>query len=405
VVRADRVLDRLFKLQQLLGNSEFMTSQRLTVLDDLFELGDRTGDDYVLTTIEMDCNKNHITAKYMWSQSFQKVSEFIGLNNELRLYDIPINSFKRNIYIEDFIEVGIEARDNDSLVEQTGVITFLNTINNTPNANANRPIRLFAYNSESTVEFAGFDNEVNTIIKPVTAYSGGNSMNFHVEFDNSTIAGVQLDDDVERLAPPINRPIIYSSDQGEVFDFEFALVNDATIDNSVDIPIVDKSDLVYSMVDSGLHRIFKDTREQFAMTYALHVIPEEGFENTIIIGKFLVERNNLLKAISNTSNQFEVFGTNTPYTLADNRFSRSTDTVVAQTHSITFGRLLLSGNVAFSTWGVRKIGTNELVVAVNQGSTNLNSLFLTLEIDRQVLFTQAKHRNHRRLLNDQHKLV
>jgi hypothetical protein len=382
VVRADRVLDRLFKLQQLLGNAEFMTSERVTAVDDLFNLGEKTTDDYVLTTIELDCNKNHITAKYMWSQSFQKVSEFIGLNNELRLYSIPRDSFKRNIYIEDFVEVSTTQRTNNALVGTLGILTFMNTFNNSPNSESNKPIRLFSYNSESVVEFAGYDNDTDTIIKPVTAYAGGNSMNFHVEFENSTIAGTQLVIDVGGNEPPTNRPIIYTNDQGDVFDFQFALVNDATIDSADDIPIVEKTDLIYKLVESEPHRIFKDTREQFAMTYALHVIPEENLENTIIIGKYLVERNNLLKAISTASNQFEVFGTNTPYTLADNRFSRSTDTIVAQTYSISGERVMLSGNVAFSTWGIRKKTTKELVIAVNQGDTNINSLWFNFR-DKQ----------------------
>jgi hypothetical protein len=105
-------------------------------------------------------------------------------------------------------------------------------------------------------------------------------------------------------------------------------------------------------------------------------------ENKIIIGKYLVERNNLLKSILTDTNQFEVFGTNTPYTLADNRLSRSTDTVVAQTHSISGRRLMLSGTVAFSTWGIRKKDTKELVIAVNQGATPITSLWFNFK-DKQ----------------------
>ncbi len=385
VVRADRVLDRLFKLQQLLGNAEIMTSERINTLNDFYELGDITTDDYVLTTTELDCNKKHITVKYMWSQNFQKVSERIGLNNEIRLYDIPRDSFKRNIYLEDFVEVGVTERSNDALVAADGITTFMNTFSNSPTSGANKPIRLFAFNSESTVEFTestGYSNDTNTLIKPITAYAGGNSINFHVEFDNSTIVGVQLDTDVERLEPPINFPIIYTDDLGRVFDFEFQMVNDATISDPTRLPIVLKTDLQTPLVTADSYRIFKDTREQFAMTYALHVIPEETLEKTIIIGKYLVERNNLLKSIVTDASQFEVFGTNIDYTLADNRLSRSTDTVVAQTYSISGKRLMLSGTVAFTTWGIRKKDTLELIVAVNQGETSITSLWFNFR-DKQ----------------------
>jgi hypothetical protein len=382
VVRADRVLDRLFKLQQLLGNAQIMTSERATAVDDLFELSDVTTDDYVLTTIEMDCSKKYINAKYMWSKNYQKVSEFIGLNNEIRLYDIPRDSFKRNMYLEDFVEVGTTEVANDSIVGSNGIAAFMNTFSNNPNTFDNLPVRLFAFNSKSTVEFSGYDNEVNTLIKPITAYAGGNTLNFHVEFDNSTVVGNQLDLEVERLEPPLNKPIIYTDDNGLVYDFDFKFVNNATITTSENLPIVAKTDLQSPLFDGVNYRIFKDTREIFALTYALHVIPGQNLENKIIIGKYLVERNNLLKSISTAFGQFEVFGTNTPYTLADNRFSRSTDTVVAQTYSIAGRRLMLSGTVAFSTWGIRRVDTKELVIAVNQGGTPITSLWFNFR-DRQ----------------------
>jgi len=351
-------------------------------LTDLHELSDMTTDDYVLTTIELECNKKYINAKYMWSQNYQKVSDFISLNNEIRLYDIPRDSFKRNIYLEDFVEVGLTDKGNDSIVSSDGLACFMNTFSNSPNPSANKPIRLFAFNSESTVEFDRYDNETNTLIKPITSYAGGNSLNFHVEFDNSTIVGSQLDIEVEGLEPPLNQPIIYTDDIGIVYDFEFRFVNDIDPVDSEDLPIVDKLDLLFPLVIAPPYRIHKDTREVFALTYALHVIPEEDLENKIIIGKYLVERNNLLKSIVTDTNQFEVFGTNTPYTLADNRFSRSTDTVVAQTHSISGRRLMLSGTVAFSTWGIRKQNTKELVLAVNQGVTPITTLWFNFK-DKQ----------------------
>jgi hypothetical protein len=43
---------------------------------------------------------------------------------------------------------------------------------------------------------------------------------------------------------------------------------------------------------------------------------------------------------------------------------------------------MLSGNVAFTTWGIRKITTKELVIAVNQGDTNINSLWFNFR-DKQ----------------------
>jgi hypothetical protein len=437
VVRADRALDRLVKLQQLLGNAEVMTAERVTAVGDLYELSDFTSDNNILTTIELQCEKEYIIAKYLWAKNYQKVSEFIGLDSGIRssLFAVPNDTYRRNVYIEDFIEVDTQSTSGTSNLAQEGLNTFFNTFSNSPSGAANKPINLMAFDNES-VPGVDFDNF--TIIKPVAKYGGGNSINFHADFQSPSIAGTRVNrfrDEIEISAPddtsdpeqtpslswyetawevikmgfffgqkgisttpttisqtsifgsfgkPISKAVLYTDNLGRVQDAKFSLLHTATIQNPQIYPLVERNNLPTPAITTNNYRIEKDTREELAITYALQVLPKPDLRETIIIGRYVTEQNNLLKSIVTDSGQFEVFGTNIPYTLSENRFSRSTDTVVAQTYSIntTTRRLLLSGTVAFTTWGIRRVDTKELIVAVNQGSTPITSLYFNPK-DRQ----------------------
>jgi hypothetical protein len=428
LVRADRALDRLFKLQQLLGNASIMTSERITALDELYELGDFKSDDYIITTIELICEKKHILTKYLWSQNYQKVSEFVDVNSEIRLTDIPARTFRRSLYIENFVEVDLEGRPNTSFVTPAGIQTFANTIAPIPSATHNTPIGLFSYNSD---EIRSINKETETIIKPLTAYAGGNSINFHMEFDNPKVAGFQIDttirdfDEVrefDQVLDEVSEPsnvltvigdfisglftsaveatqnafqnirafrtpsqqtaIDYTTD-GYVFNMDYQFVEKANFSNANSglLPVILKSELVRPLITAPEHLIFKDARENLAITQSIHVLPVKGLENRIIIGKYLTERNNLLKSISTALNQFEVFTSDKPYSITENAFSRLTDTIASQTYSVVpyeEGGIVSGFVVSISqaiakevTWGIRKKNTRELVFVVNPGDVPL----------------------------------
>jgi hypothetical protein len=441
IVRADRALDRLFKLQQLLGNASVMTSERITELGDLYHLGDFKDDDFIITTIEMICDKNHINVKYMFSQNYQKVSEFIDVDSEVRLENIPARTFRRDIYIENFVEVDTVAKPNTSFVTPAGIQTFANTIAPIPSATHNTPVGLLTFNNEDNPSFQNTKDPntgLNTrvVVKPQSAFTGGNSINFHSEFDNAKIAGFQVDSsnrdndtttNIDQLDESINTdnnllqivgdaiaslfsniveflkdvasslPLLefrtppeliginYSDRLGRVFDCDFQFVQGANFDpnDSKFLPVILKTEIVRPLVTVPKHTIFKDIRENLAITYGLHVLPIKGLENRIVIGKYLVERNNLLKGISTALNQFEVFTSSQPYSVTENAFSRSTDTVSALTYSVvpyevdsvTSGFIVATSQAIAKevTWGIRKKDTRELVFVVNPGDVSISA--------------------------------
>jgi hypothetical protein len=432
IIRADRALDRLFKLQQLLGNASIMMSERIKALNGLHNLGDFDNNDFIITTIEMICDKKHINVKYMLSQNYQKVSDFVDVDSEIRLYNIPARTFRRNVYVENFVEVDIVPKANTSFVTIDGIQTFANTIAPTPSGTHNTPVGLLVFNNEDN---PSINPTTQTIIKPQTAFAGGNSINLHAAFDNPKIAGFEfnntnrdqdstIDNDVQQLdeaitentgvlaaisdfvgslfeqstnilksiannipllrTPAINVAINYSDPLGRVFDCDFQFVQGATFSNanSKFLPVILKSEIVRPLVTVPKHTINKDSRENLAITYGLHVLPIKGLENRIVIGKYLVERNNLLKTISTASNQFEVFTSTKPYSVTENAFSRSTDTVSALTYSVTTYTVnsVTSGFVVATsqaiakevTWGIRKKTTKELVFVVNPGNVSIS---------------------------------
>ena len=424
VVRADRVLDRLYKMQQLLGNAEIITTERVKQLSDLHNISDYTDDDYIITTMELQFEKLYVMAKYMWTQNYQKVSDFIGLNSAIRLFDVPNDTYKRNIYLEDFIEVSTTSETTDSDMTSNAIVTFMNTFNNQPSDFYNTPVRVFAFDTKGNPTL---DVGSETIIKPVAKYAGGNSINFYVEFDNPKVAGWQVgilgveveevtdtendqSDDSRNILQkvvdsivgfftgtvtffqktfrsvykkPINNGIYYADATGQVFDFRFQFIHDVTITEPENLPVVPKNDVGVKLVDSDFYRIYKDIREEFALTYALHIMPSDGNEKTFVIGRYVTERNNLLEPILTDANQFEVFVSNTPYEIHENRFSRTTDQVAIQTYNVVGRSIQLTGNITtHPVWGIRKKANNELIIAVNQGGTPISTVYFNF-LDKQ----------------------
>lgn len=431
VVRADRALGRLFKLQQLLGNAEIMTAERVTVLDDLHNLSDYNNDDYVITTIELQCEKEYIIAKYLWTQYYQKVSEFIGLNSDIRsnLFAIPNDTYRRNVFIENFVQIGTTSKENDSVFTLSGIDTFFNGFRNDPAVLMNKPIELMVFENQDALKI---DTDTFAIVKSVAKYAGTNSINFHVDFLASAVAGWRIsratetitvsrpEDEVDSneesqlqwwetawelikmgwnfgpkgvqttspsvgqnsftgtFGKPISNAVYYTDHLGRVFDFGFKLLSEADVVNPQIYPLIERTNLGTTRAESPNYRIYKDAREELAITFALQVLPDKDLEQTIIVGTWMTENNNLIRPIITDTNQFEVFGTNTPYNYAENRFSRDTDTILAQTYTINSGlrRLTLSSNITdYTTWGIRKKNTHELVLAVNQGATPISTLF------------------------------
>jgi hypothetical protein len=431
VVRADRVLGRLFKLQQLLGNAEIMTTERTLTVDGLHELSDYNSDDYVITTIELQCEKEYIIAKYLWTQYYQKVSDFIGLNSEIRssLFAIPNTTYRRNIFVENFVQIGTESRTLDTIIDQAGIDTFFNGFKNDPAPLLNKPIELMVFENSN---IPGIDSETFAIVKSVAKYAGTNSINFHVDFHSAAVTGWRIsrttdtitvsrpEDEVDSnqeselswwqtgwelikmgwnwgprgiqttsptvtqnsftgsFGKPITKAVYYTDASGRVFDFSFKLLSEATVENPQIYPLVERTNLGDTRFTSPNYLIYKDTREELAITFALQVLPEKDLEQTIIVGTWMTENNNLIKSIVTDANQFEVFGTNEPYNYAQNRFSRATDTPLAVGYSInnSLRRLRLDYNITdYTTWGIRKKNTRELVIAVNQGATPIRDLY------------------------------
>lgn len=430
VVRADRALSRLFKLQQLLGNAEIMTAERLTDLTDLHNLSDYNSNDYIITTIELQCEKNYIIAKYMWSQYYQKVSEFIGLNSDLRsnLFAIPNDTYRRNVYIENFVQVGTTSKAVDSVFTQRGINVFMNTFNNTQAVLFNRPVNVMAFENPTV---KGLDTNTFTIVKPVAKYGGTNSINLHVDFSSAASAGWRVSREIDTITinreqeeneeqetqlkwyetlwelvkmgwnigpkgiqttsptltqnsftgsfgKPVSDAVYYTDHLGRVFTFGFQMAYKTDITSPQIFPVVEKTLISEPYINTPQYLVYKDPREELAVTFTLQVLPEKDLEQTVIIGTYMTEKNNLIVGTSTDNNQFEVVGTNTPYDYAQNRFSRASDVILAQTYTInaTNRTLTLSSNVTgYTTWAIRKKDTKELVVAVNQGSTPISTLY------------------------------
>lgn len=373
ILSSERTLKKLFQTIQQTANADVQTVKRLNSFTDDFVIGDFTADDYVITTKETFYYPEFFKVKYSWTQNYQKLSDFLNLNAQIRLYDIPKTSYKRNLYYEEFIELHTASESNTSLINANGLQTFMNTFNNAASVGLDNPIRAVAFNNLDSPDYSG---SIDRIMLPAIRSGGGNSINFYFDFNSPSVAGSQIKfiDNIIFPDKPVLKAVKYTDALGKVEEFSFNLVTNYDVTEPDDLPLVPNADVGLGLINSGELKFttFLDISERLAMTYAIHIIPRFGNEKKFVIGEYLARRNNLIEFRNGVFPNFEILKGNTRYDLNDTLFVNADSVSSGVTYTITSNKLTLSQAISDkNTWVLRDAQTKEIVFAVNQNTSGV----------------------------------
>jgi hypothetical protein len=390
VTSPQRALKKLFKTVQQMGNDQAQTSSR----NISFELGDYTSEGYVLITKETFFNPIGATAKYLWSKNYQQISQFIGMNAEPRVFEIPLESYKRNVVLESYVELSTVNRENDSLFGSTLEALFMQTMQK--NLVSSSPLTATTYYNPylqdpdeflfRNINMFVFDESVNQIverpylgdsvrvIKPLATSAGGNTINFYFEFDNPKSAASRQNRKFSKVLMDL---IPYTKFDGSLDEYSFQLIRNYFTDDDRNFPVelIDNIPNEFNGFESRV-LVHLDPAEILAQTYQLHVIPEFGKEETFIVGKYLTQHNNLWNPELGTD-KFEVVSRNEPYNWADEYDTDSPSTGIDYTINVT--RFRLNSDVQQKSWALVRKGTREIVFAVNQGDTKIRDVWFNFK--------------------------
>lgn len=381
VTSPTRALKKLFKTVQQMGNDQVQTSSRNTS----YGLGDYSDEGYILITKEMFFNPNGATAKYLWSKNYQQISQFIGMNAEPRVFEIPLQAYKRNIVLEHFVELSDENRVNDSLFSDYFVGRFMKTMSPVGLSGAGIHTAAFEnpyiYDPTRTIdEFYYFVDPQNSdevdfrfdsfldirILKPLAISGAGNTISYYFEFDNAKAAmGRQNKNDA--FAKILMDIIPYTKDDGTLDTYSFQLLENYFLPDGRNYPLIKKYDLPQGFnVYNQRVLAHLDSAEILAQTFQLHIVPEYGKEDKFIVGKYLVEHNSLWNPETIGSDAFEIVVRAEPYTWSD---EYDFDSGGGQTDFEVIGNRFVLDNSVPANWALVRKSTRQIVFAVNDSNT------------------------------------
>lgn len=300
-----------------LGNIEKFVTFKLPKVSNILNVGDIVEDDYYVSTISIENLNDYIKVTYGLSKDFNRLNKYIGIKNNLRMYEVSEKqSVDRFIIYEDYCIIGEDTNFVDSgiLTYNNGIKSFINdfTQNETQNPISCVVARCMDKNNEGIGE--------NSFVLPVVALSMGNSIVLTFKFEDNYSAGNQAENptnygDGDANYYKVQNYVPYGDYWGRVeainltfIDYPYDVKNwgEAIVIGDA-IPEFTYAALegknyastyqfnnVYNTTNGGYPIIIeKDNREAITMTYQLHFIKNK---KSIVIGSGLAKHSNLISS-------------------------------------------------------------------------------------------------------------
>ena len=287
-----------------LGNVEKFITYTTRDMSELVEVGDFVvidNQDYYIATLNVENQIDHIKYTIGLSKDFNNLAKYIGIKNNIRLYEVSEKqSFERYVIRHDYCVIGtpIESDFKDMLthnakggiVEQ--IIGYMYDY---------KPLRI----SVARVQGVDIDGVAREEVDlPVISLAMGNTLWFGFKFADNYSAGNQsVQGNSGGAYYRLNAPVSYVDYFGELEKMEIKMFGYiANVDNKTDAiesgnafpvaTLVDEYDGETIMVDTDNDKlkIEKDNREQLNIAYMLHFVTNDD----IIIGSELAQGSPLI---------------------------------------------------------------------------------------------------------------
>jgi hypothetical protein len=276
-----------------IGNSELQLENRInTPLSSfIYDIGDYTSDIYIVTVKEWIFFKDYVYMKYGLSKNYNMISKFIGVNSEIRQWEIgENNTLDRNLIYKEYVEIdAVESgsgSNSSQLMQTVGLTTYIDTFKTT---STYEPVR------------GGLmvgDDIPSTLLVSLSSNGGGNSLMFNWKFDTNKIVGEFREEIDSQIARNF---VSYTDDDGISENFTLYMYDKLTtpisandyLDRANTYP---KSNLTYVtntlLKNNTRLQMYKDSREVIGGT--IHLQIKSADIDKIVLGRWLSMRNRLV---------------------------------------------------------------------------------------------------------------
>ena len=377
IVNTSNFLNNISGKINKIGNSELYLSNRTSKLDNIYNVGDYTEEKYILTNKEVIFFNDFFDCKYELSRNWNKLSQFIGVNSEVRQWEIGEKgrTLERDLLYKEYIEIDVvesgSGSNTSELLNIQGVSTYLNTFDPTATTLID-PISCGMINNP--------DVTLQNLIS-ISSNGGGNNLLFRFNFNHNRDAGSYVNDRIGQRTIQYNP---YADSDGKIDDFYLYLF-DKMVDPATEADYLINADL-YPQTETASgdtllisgntpFRVYKDNREIMSMMYQLQHISLDI--NNVIIGRALSNKNALINENKPSSIKLYVYDTKT-FGKNDNLkvISDGLEYVPTLVIDYTNNRItVVQANLdaTASAWCLTDENDN-ILIAVNQNGTLLDTI-------------------------------
>ena len=284
-----------------LGNIEKFITFTTKNVNDLVEVGNYViidNEDYYVATLDVENQIDHIKYTAGLSKDFNALSKYIGIKNNIRLYEVSEKqSVERYVTYDDYCVIGNPITSDSKQLLTPG--TIMNTARQFSGfVGGNYPV--------SIARLKGYDidnNPLEQVDLPVFSLALGNSIWLGCKYEDNYNAGNTSalgTDQIGESYYRIQDYVRYTDNWGEIETLDVKLYDYLDLVNTLEKAIevgnaLPKSTLtavkdpILSTANNNLI-IKKDSREQINLSYQLYFVTNNG----IIIGSQLSQGNALV---------------------------------------------------------------------------------------------------------------
>lgn len=207
-----------------LGNEEevytvnFLGEATLPKIGQIFDNG-------YIYKIAKQRGRNYVNLSLYITPNFNKLSEYVGLNSNFRLYEVSERqSIDRQINVSRIIDIGSGKSSGSTMITSYGKIRFMQTFAQSDTFLAADQNHTYPVTGAVICLFDKDGNQIgsNQYLRAVSSYGLGNSLAFSWKFEDNYSAGDKASY-VQGVAWKQKKTVPYGSVYGEFYALEYAL--------------------------------------------------------------------------------------------------------------------------------------------------------------------------------------
>jgi len=337
-VEISRYKQNLKALSNRLGNETKDKTRTINYNDTPYVVGDFDNQGRVIVRVKNTYRNNEIMQEYTLAKNYANIDSETALSRQPSPFTINRKRVQTNVIVNEYVEISATSKTNTSRLTNDARKTALRILNNT--YDDSEAIHFGLFRPQLNV---GTEEEINGIVMPVFSGSGGNTMSFHVYFEDVQKAG-------DRFTTNFAKPIAYTYIQGHgagqpgtLEDYSLFYTSEVNVQDTGSYPLNNNFGLFANnaLTDTSvIEPIDLDVNASFAQTYQIHFISDD---EDIILGDAFAKYNFLHR--KREDKQIKLYKSTKPFTIYD-KHVRTQDT---QTTEIVFTLNEINQTITFDT--------------------------------------------------------